>query len=510
MKLRKLLTWACAILIALTPFPAFSESHAELADGIFDALRGEKSMQEWIDEDLSEGAGGHTDNYIFPLVRRQNLSGEEFSFTRYAEALYRALKEDDFDSPVSKQKSALALIAVGGGAALPENIADDTIGKLGVMSYVFGLHLLRSGAPSELWTEEALIEKILSLQKADGGWAITGNFGDPDVTAMCLLTLSRLEGDENMDGVIAAGLDFLSERQRENGTYASYGLENCESCAQVLIALDALGVNYLNDERFIRGGVNVLDAMLSFRMDDGLYEHAAGTGTSDMARVQALTALTMLDSEEYLYDFSGRAEIEFNTDVKSETGARMYILIAIAVLALGGVVFALTRRRGRVKQLIFVLLIAGAAIAATLLIDVQSAGDYYGGEGRKLESVDGYVTISIGCDTVAGRRDDGTTPEDGVILYDTKLPFQEGDSVFDILTDAVRIGNIQMEYSGTSRKLAYVRGINNLYEYDHGELSGWMYSVDGEFLSLGSGSYIVEDGDVIRWQYTTELGEDLK
>ena len=61
-----------------------------------------------------------------------------------------------------------------------------------------------------------------------------------------------------------------------------------------------------------------------------------------------------------------------------------------------------------------------------------------------------------------------------------------------------------------SKNMAYVNGINYLYEFDYGELSGWMYSVGGEFVSLGSGSRGVQDGDEIIWAYTTELGEDLK
>jgi len=310
------------------------------------------------------------------------------------------------------------------------------------------------------------------------------------------------------EDAVGRAVDFLSAKQRESGCYSSYGLENCESCAQVLIALDMLGIDYQSDERFIKGSNTVMDAMLSFRMEDKLFEHAADTGFSDMACVQALAALIVQDSSDYFYDFTAAEEIKFDT--RESIGVRACILIGIGVFALIGVVFSLTRKRGRVKQLVLVLLIAGAAAAAVLLINIQSTDDYYGGEARKLERTDGYVTISIDCRTVAGKNDNGTTPEDGIILSDTKLPFQEGDSVFDILTDAVRIGGIQMEYSGASRKLAYVNSINNLYEFDFGDLSGWMYSVGGEFHSLGSGSYVVRDGDVIRWQYTTELGEDLK
>ena len=58
--------------------------------------------------------------------------------------------------------------------------------------------------------------------------------------------------------------------------------------------------------------------------------------------------------------------------------------------------------------------------------------------------------------------------------------------------------------------MAYVNGINYLYEYAYGELSGWIYSVNAVTPSIGCGSYILEDGDEVLWQYTTDLGEDLK
>ena len=57
---------------------------------------------------------------------------------------------------------------------------------------------------------------------------------------------------------------------------------------------------------------------------------------------------------------------------------------------------------------------------------------------------------------------------------------------------------------------AYIAGINNLYEFDYGELSGWIYSVNGVQADVGCGQYLLSDGDKIKWEYTCNLGEDLK
>ena len=74
----------------------------------------------------------------------------------------------------------------------------------------------------------------------------------------------------------------------------------------------------------------------------------------------------------------------------------------------------------------------------------------------------------------------------------------------DILTEACRKNSIQLEKSG-----GYVTGINYLYEFDYGDLSGWIFSVNGEKSSLGSDEYILSDGDEIEWEYTCEMGNDI-
>lgn len=508
--LKRVLIWACAIFIALTPFYALAESGIDMAIEGYAVLAGDETISEWIENTLPDDAGGQADNYILGLYHAQSFLANDFDFGNYRDALYRVLMRDEFNSPVSKQRSALTLIALGSGGALPDTLADETIGKLGIMSYIFGLHLIHNGAASDAWSEDMLVEKIISLQKQDGGWAITGNYGDVDVTAMCIQALAGRNYGSEVDGVIGSAIDFLAEKQLESAGYSAYGVENCESCAQVLIALKCAGIDYAHDERFIKNGRTILDALLDFRTDDGLFEHNMGGGFNEMATAQALAALVALNTDESIYNFSSSETVEVFSSTESAIGIRLYILIAIAIFAILGTVYAFTRKRGKIIRFVLILFVAVAAATVVMTINVQSAENYYGGEARTLAHIDGYVTVSIDCSTVAGMSDNGSTPDDGIILSETTFPFQNGDSVFDLLTDAVRKAGIQMEYTGASKSMAYVKGINNLYEYDYGELSGWMYCVNGEFLSVGCGSYAVQDGDKICWRYTTELGEDFK
>mgnify|MGYP000846015624 FL=1 len=54
----------------------------------------------------------------------------------------------------------------------------------------------------------------------------------------------------------------------------------------------------------------------------------------------------------------------------------------------------------------------------------------------------------------------------------------------------------------------YVKGINYLYEYDAGKLSGWLYQVNGVQPDYGCSKYKLKNGDVIHWFYTINYTKD--
>ena len=98
----------------------------------------------------------------------------------------------------------------------------------------------------------------------------------------------------------------------------------------------------------------------------------------------------------------------------------------------------------------------------------------------------------------------------GVIYGPKTVTFSEGESVYDILQREMKNNRIQMESEFTAMyNSAYVQGINNLYEKDCGQWSGWMYEVNGWYPNYGCSRYQVQDGDNIEWHYTCDLGRDL-
>ncbi|MRN51502.1 DUF4430 domain-containing protein [Paenibacillus monticola] len=98
--------------------------------------------------------------------------------------------------------------------------------------------------------------------------------------------------------------------------------------------------------------------------------------------------------------------------------------------------------------------------------------------------------------------------EFGIIMSATSVNVEEGDTVLDLLKAITRANKMQMEFSG-AKGFSYIEGIDNLYEFDHGAESGWMYRVNGEFPSKSAGAYTVKPGDIIDWLYTLDMGKDI-
>lgn len=125
-------------------------------------------------------------------------------------------------------------------------------------------------------------------------------------------------------------------------------------------------------------------------------------------------------------------------------------------------------------------------------------------------------TLSISCKTILdnmAQLDPAKTalvPEDGWILQPTTVTFYQGESVFNVLQRTCKQQGIHMEFENTPMyHSAYIEGIQNLYQFDCGDLSGWMYKVNDWFPNYGCSRYQLREGDVICWEYTCDLGADL-
>ena len=158
-------------------------------------------------------------------------------------------------------------------------------------------------------TREKLIQVILDAQLTDGGWTLSGNDADPDMTAMAIQSLAPYyKENEAVKAAVDKALDVLSELQLATGGFGSWGTENSESCAQVIVALTALGIDPAKDSRFIKNGLTILDALASYYVDGGGFRHIASGDRDGMATEQGYYALAayyrFINGQTRLYDMS--------------------------------------------------------------------------------------------------------------------------------------------------------------------------------------------------------------
>lgn len=194
----------------------------------------------------------------------------------------------------------------------------DFVKKQGNNGPIWALLALDSGnypVPAGNMTRQALIDELLSVQTSDGGWAITGDEADSDMTGMALQALAPyyridLKVQEAVDKAIAR----LSEMQNDDGGFSTFGgggkIATSESTSQVIVALTALGINPDTDERFVKNGHSAIDALLKYYVKGGGFKHVLDNQIDGMATEQAYYALTA-----YYRFLSGKTSLYDMTDV---------------------------------------------------------------------------------------------------------------------------------------------------------------------------------------------------
>ena len=246
-----------------------------------------EGAQYWIDTTLAENAGISSEWYIFSLHQYGN-----YDFSIYQDALENYLDTHEIRSASSRLKYALALMACDTDTAYISESLENSIGQQGIMSWIYGLHVMNNDYTCEAYTTEEAIQHLLSVQLEDNGWAVMGTVGDIDVTAMAIQALAPYyHSDDAVRTACDNALTFLSERQLANGGYQSFGTENLESTAQVVTALSSLGIDAAFDERFLKENHSLLDAMDSYRLSDGTFSHIHDGGFNETATIQAFYTL---------------------------------------------------------------------------------------------------------------------------------------------------------------------------------------------------------------------------
>lgn len=194
----------------------------------------------------------------------------------------------------------LALTAIGKD---PANVAgydllaplgdfDKTVWQ-GINGAIFALLALDSGE-YESALREKYVDCILQKQLDDGGFALSGESADADVTAMALQALAKYTDKASVKTAVENALICLSEMQNASGGFSTYGEETAESCAQVIVALCELGIP-LDDTRFVKNENTVLDNLMTYYVKGEGFRHLQSGGTNQMATEQCLYALVAVE-----------------------------------------------------------------------------------------------------------------------------------------------------------------------------------------------------------------------
>lgn len=308
----------------------------------------------------------------------------------YYDAVVKYVKDNiDSNGRLDKNKATenariiLALTAIGkdvtnvGGHDLLAGLNEMSyLSKQGINGAIFTLIALDSHnyTPAGDVTRDKLVQAILNAQiSSDGGWSLDGKNADVDMTAMAIQALAAYyKSNISAKKAVDKGLSWLSSVQQNDGGFTSWGAANSESCAQVIVALTALGIDPAKDSRFIKNGVSVLDALCSFAVNGGGFKHlATETSANGMATEQGFYALVayyrLLNGQTSLYDMTDvklegvKAEEPVDDTDKSDdtadtevedtsSGGQVVLWVVIGVVAVGGIAaLAVTskKRHGR-------------------------------------------------------------------------------------------------------------------------------------------------------------------
>ena len=270
---------------------------------------------EWTVLDLARGGYYKAGNQYFAdyYDRIVETVNETAASVNKNGALHKSKSTDNSRLIVALSAIGKDATAVGNWDLVEAYSANgfDWIKKQGINGSIWALIALDSGnyQTTDDTIREQCVEYLLEQQLADGGWAMSGSAADPDVTGMALQALSRYQDQPNVATACEAAFTCLSQIQHDNGSFASGGYECSESCAWVIVACTAWGINPDTDSRYIKNGNSVVDALLAHYLDDSrTFAHTIGAGSNAMATDQACYALIAYDrfinGEKALYDMS--------------------------------------------------------------------------------------------------------------------------------------------------------------------------------------------------------------
>lgn len=541
--MKKIETAVSAVCIAvfIAVQTAFSAVYAESAPDAPDYSSPAAECFEYFSASPDNGAfwdslgDSNADWAAYCYARLNGSEGSEAYADKLEDRLSQlaeTVSSGGFVKPTELQRTGIFLAALGRDPSRAVELGvfrSEDLGRQGFNAYIWALIALNvtgaSAPENAVNTAETLTEYIIASQHDDGSFSLFGDGGDVDITSAAVYALSSV-GSPEAQGSAQRGADWLCGIE---GGYTSMGIRNCESTAQAVIALTAAGRTEKAEQ--------AAQQLAEYRRPDG-YAHLPDGETNRMATAQTLEAFTALAlsqrGEELFSKLPQKSTEPVNAESREDvpsteapdiegagtapseqpqgfTGAHIKLIVsAVSGAGAAGLLLAAVIRRRK-------LLIPGAVLLAAVsggvwLLDIRTPAEYYSQE------VSGgmQVVFSADCSSVLNKMEQidsavnqpSVIPEDGVVIAECTISLPEGSSAFDALVTAARQDQVRVDYTGSSWG-TYVRSIGHISEFGFGELSGWMYRVNGEFPQISAGDCTLHDGDVVEFVYTCDLGRDV-
>ncbi len=395
---------------------------------------------------------------------------------------------------------------------------------------------------------EAALGRLSGLQRDDGGFGSYGTL-NAESCAQVIIALKCLEIDPFTDIRFVkngnSAVDALLAYRCESGGFSHIqgSSENYLATVQACMAFTAMefdeifiyepiqraeeapvittaattsvSVNTTVSVQSDTGTVNTDEAITAESKTEEtstVTTESEGNETGTAVTVETVTTTVFSEKQNSESGTSEKSEAVIgNTDdtenINSSNRKNGWKIIAIitvwGVFASAQLYFA-ARKQFTLKRLGIWAVTAALCTGIVLAVKIQTPEEYYRRNIDDVQPDSLTVTMSVSCETIKDELDG-----ECIIIPETEFVLLENDTAFTVLERVLAYNEIPFDYNGTAGTGVYVKGINGIYEMDYGEMSGWMYTVNGEFPDEGCGSYEPRNGDVIKWLYTREIGHDI-
>ena len=264
-----------AYILSAVEDPNLGSTHGEWA--VLAEARGKKSAPAWYSLYASN---------IADYLEEHGSFSKRGTYTRVVLA-FTALGQDASNLKLHGTTYDLT-------AKLLEKKADGNYYAAAGISTVSAFNLIaldsRPYASSNTEIRDAIVDHLLSIRRETGAWSDRSDNSNNsvDATAMVLQALARYQSNAAVRAATDKALTWLSSVQ------TSTGFGSAEADAQVIVALSALGIDCMTDERFTKSGANVMKNLLRYAEANGSFVHDRSddtTADNEMSTEQAAYAL---------------------------------------------------------------------------------------------------------------------------------------------------------------------------------------------------------------------------